>query len=66
MTQICGSDLLMMAQSGTFLIARPGGDEKPVSLRERSEPGANAPTKAQAVGVGPHGTNSLMSLEEAR
>ena len=29
-----------------------------VSLRERSEPGANAPTKAQAVGVGPHGTNA--------
>jgi hypothetical protein len=30
-----------------------------VSLRERSEPGANAPTKAQAVGVGPHGINTL-------
>ncbi len=26
-------------------------EEKRVSLRERSEPGANAPTKAQAVGV---------------
>ncbi len=33
-------------------------DEKRVSLRERSEPGANAPTKAQAVGVGPRGTNT--------
>ena len=25
------------------------------TLRERSEPGAHAPTKAQAVGVGPRG-----------
>ena len=26
------------------------------TLRERSEPGANAPSKAEAVGVGPRGT----------
>jgi hypothetical protein len=34
------------------------------TLRERSEPGANAPLKAQAVGVGPRGTNQLMPVVE--
>jgi hypothetical protein len=29
------------------------------TLRERSEPGANAPTKAQAVGVGPTALRQL-------
>ena len=28
-------------------------------LRERSEPGPSGPTKAQAVGVGPHGIDSF-------
>jgi hypothetical protein len=34
------------------------------TLRERSEPGPDGPTKAQAVGMEPHGIKETMTADE--